>query len=162
MGRGSENKIPFAAAVSLSEEGHPLSLKLNPVPGVTSDAIESWAKKNISASAVVNTSAGRGCFAAVVGEGCKHQLIVVGARKPRDLPEFTWVNTVLGNLRTTLSGAFHAFSYRKYAHSYFAAFVYRFNRRFNLRNLVVSLIADVTRSAPLAQRVIRGNAEAHC
>lgn len=69
---------------------------------------------------------------------------------------------MLGNLKTTLTGAFHAFSYRKYATSYFAAFVYRFNRRFDLRDLVASLIADVARALPLTLRGIRGNAEAHC
>jgi len=34
--------------------------------------------------------------------------------KSRDLPEFTWINTVLGNLKTALSGPFHALKYRKY------------------------------------------------
>jgi len=29
-GRGSENKVPFVAAVSLSDEGHPLRVKLSP------------------------------------------------------------------------------------------------------------------------------------
>jgi hypothetical protein len=78
-------------------------------------------------------SDGLGCFAAVTSAGCLHTPIVVGQRKPRELPEFVWVNTVLGNLKTTLSGAFHAFKYPKYASSYLAAFAYRFNRRFDLR-----------------------------
>lgn len=30
-GRGSENKVPFVAAVSLTDAGHPLRVKLNPV-----------------------------------------------------------------------------------------------------------------------------------
>jgi transposase-like protein len=137
VGRGSENKVPFVAAVSLTDEGFPLHLKLTPVTGFTREAIEAWAKKNLCATAIV-TSDGLGCFAAVVNAGCLHQPIVVGTRKPRKLPEFTWVNTVLGNLKTTLAGAFRAFSYRKYAASYFAAIVYRFNRRFDLRGLVAS------------------------
>jgi hypothetical protein len=29
----------------------------------------------------------------------------VGALKPRDLPEFKWINTVLSNLKTMMSGA---------------------------------------------------------
>ncbi len=32
-GRGSENKIPFVAAISLSDDGRPLRAKLSPVPG---------------------------------------------------------------------------------------------------------------------------------
>jgi len=31
---------------------------------------------------------------------------VVGGRKPKDLPEFQWINTVLGNLKTCLSGSY--------------------------------------------------------
>ena len=33
-GRGSENKVPFVAAVSLNEAGHPMHIKLNLVTGV--------------------------------------------------------------------------------------------------------------------------------
>ena len=80
----------------------------------------------------------------------------------RELPEFVWVNTVLGNLKTTLSGAFHAFKYPKYAGSYLAAFAYRFNRRFDLRRLMARLIIDVSRCKPRSQRVVRGNAEDRC
>ena len=79
------------------------------------------------------TRDGLGCFAAVVDAGCLHQPIMLGALKPRDLPQFKWVNTVLGNLKTTLAGAFHALNYLKYAQRDLAAFAYRFNRRFDLR-----------------------------
>ena len=85
----------------------------------------------------------------------------VGTLKPKDLPEFKWINTVLGNLKTTLSGAFHALKYRKYGQTYLAAFAYRFNRRFDLRGLVATLIADVVRSKPAPEKVVRrGHAEA--
>ena len=39
VGRGSENKVPFVAAVSLSDDGHPLRIKLTPVSGFTLKAI---------------------------------------------------------------------------------------------------------------------------
>ena len=32
VGRGSENKVPFVAAISLSQEGRPLRVQLTPVP----------------------------------------------------------------------------------------------------------------------------------
>jgi hypothetical protein len=41
---------------------------------------------------------------------------------------FTWVNTILGNLKTSMSGTFHAFDFEKYASRYLAAVQYRFNR----------------------------------
>jgi hypothetical protein len=77
---------------------------------------------------------------------------VVGALKPRSLPEFKWINTLLGNLKTMMSGAFKALKYRKYAQTYLGAFAYRFN----LRDLIVRLIVDAARTKPVPKKVIRG------
>ena len=158
-GRGSENKVPFVAAVSLDDKDRPRFLKLSMVSGFTSEAIGKWAKACLAPGCVV-TSDGLGCFAAVTTAGCEHKPVVVGERKPRDLPQFQWVNTVLGNLKTTLAGAYHSLKYRKYAAHYLAAFAYRFNRRFDLRDLVSRLIVDVARCAPIKESVVRQHAEA--
>ena len=157
-GRGSENKVPFVAAVSLDEKDRPRFLKLSMVSGFTSDAIGKWAKANLAPGCAV-ISDGLGC-SAVTAAGCTHQPVVVGGRKPRDMPQFPWVNTVLGNLKTTLAGAYHSLKYSKYAAHYLAAFAYRFNRRFDLRGLVARLIVDVARCAPLKESVVRRHAEA--
>lgn len=159
-GRGSENKVPFVAAVSLNEQGHPMHLKLNLVSGFTLTAIGKWAQANLMPGSVV-TSDGLGCFAAVTNAGCIHMPVVVGGLKPRDLPQFKWVNTVLGNLKTTLAGAFHSLNYGKYADRYLAGFAYRFNRRFDLCALVARLIVDVARCGPAKEKVVRAQAEAH-
>lgn len=158
-GRGSENKIPFVAAVSLNAAGHPLHLKLSPLPGFTCEAIERWARSHLQPGSSVSSD-GLACFAAVVDAGCTHTPTVVGQRKPRELPEFKWVNTILGNLKTTLSGAHKAFKYGKYAKSYLGAFAYRFNCRFNLRELVVRLIVEVAQGGPRPRTAIRA-AEDH-
>ena len=158
-GRGSENKVPFVAAVSVNEAGHPMYLKLNLVTGFTSQAISKWAKASLMPGTFV-ASDGLGCFAAVADAQCIHIPMVVGVLKPRDLPSFKWVNTVLGNLKTTLAGAFHALEYRKYAEHYLAAFAYRFNRRFDLRGLVARLIVDVAQAPPIKEQVVRSHAEA--
>ena len=70
------------------------------------------------------------------------------------------VNTVLGNLKTMLSGAYKAFKYTKYADHYLRAFAYRFNRRFDLADLIVKLVVDVCRAGATPLRVIR-QAEVH-
>lgn len=58
---GSENKVPFVAAVSLCDDGRPLRIKLTPVSGFTLKAILLWAKDNlVPASAVF--SDGLACF----------------------------------------------------------------------------------------------------
>ena len=87
--------------------------------------------------------------------GCTHTVEVVGQRKPRDLPQFKSVNTVLDNLKTMLSGAYKAFGYAKYADRYLGAFAYRFNRRFDLADLVVRLVVDVCRCAATPECIIR-------
>ena len=48
------------------------------------------------------TSDGLGCFSGLTDAGCQHRAIIAGGRKPKDLPEFNWINTVLGNLKTSL------------------------------------------------------------
>ena len=50
--------------------------------------------------------------------------------------------------------------YSKYADRYLAAFSYRFNRRFDLRELITGLIVDVARCRPFKEEVIRVHAEA--
>lgn len=159
VGRGSENKVPILAAVSLNAEGHPHYLKLSRIAGFTSEAVKQWAKTNLRPGSSV-ASDGLACFGAVVDAGCNHVPTVVGQRKPRELPEFKWVNTILGNLKTTLSGAYKAFKYGKYADSYLGAFAYRFNRRFDLHGLVARLIVDVARCRRRPQGIIR-QAETH-
>ena len=64
----------------------------------------------------------------------------MGGRKPKDLPEFSWVNTILGNLKTSFGGAYHAFDFAKYAERYLGAIAYRFNRRFRLDTLPQRLL----------------------
>ena len=153
-GRGSENKVPFVAAISLSAEGRPLYLKMAPVPGFTRKAIADWATMALSPDCAV-TSDGLACFAGVTDAGCQHRVIVAGGRKPKDLPEFNWINTVLGNLKTSLGGAYHAFGFAKYGTRYLGAFVYRFNRRFRLETLPLRLLVAAASIGPRPARWLR-------
>ena len=159
-GRGSENKVAFVAAVSLNAQGHPLRAKLTPVPGFSLAAIGQWARTNLTPGSAV-LSDGLACFAAVASAGCMHQATVVGGRKPKELPAFKWINTVLGNLKTSLSGSYHAFKFRKYAPRYLGAFAYRFNRRFDLKSLPERLLVAAAACLPQPLRVIRA-AEVRC
>ena len=159
-GRGSENKVPFVAAISLSAEGRPLYIKMAPIPGFTRKAIFDWAKADLSPGCRV-TSDGLGCFAGVTDAGCQHQVIVAAGRKPKDLPEFNWINTVLGNLKTSLGGTYHAFDFAKYGTRYLGAFVYRFNRRFHLETLPLRLLVAAATIEPRPASWLR-QAEESC
>jgi hypothetical protein len=121
-GHGSENKVPFMAAISLSAEGRPLYIKMATVPGFTRKAIVGWTNADLAPGCGVSSD-GLCCFAGVTGAGGQHRAFVAGGRKPRDLPEFNWINTVLGNLKTSLGGAYPAFDFAKYGTRYLGAFV---------------------------------------
>jgi hypothetical protein len=128
---------------------------MTPVPGFTRKAIADWAHAALRPGGVV-ISDGLACFAGVTDAGCQHQPIIVGTRRPKDLPEFSWINTVVGNLKTSFGGAYHAFNFAKYGSRYLAAFAYRFNRRFHLETLptrlLVAALAIGPRPAPWLRR----------
>ena len=159
-GRGSENKVPFVAAVSVDAQGHPIYARFTALQGFTSTAIEGWARSTLDTECQVLTD-GLPCFNGIADAGRSHAVIVAGGRKPRDLPQFRWVNTVLGNLKTGLSGAYHAFKFRKYAQRYLSTMTYRFNRRFNLAALPLSLLRAAVNSGPRPDRWLRA-AESSC
>jgi transposase-like protein len=159
-GRGSPNKVPFVAAVSTNDEGHPMRVKLTQIAGFTCEAITTWARTNLTPGCDVRSD-GLACFAGVIDAGCAHSYIVVGRRKPRDMPQFTWVNTVLGNLKTMINGAHKSFKFRKYANQYLGAFAYRFNRRVNLKSLLRDLLGHAATATPVRECQIRGMAEVH-
>jgi hypothetical protein len=71
------------------------------------------------------------------------------------LPQFKAVNTLLGNLKTALSGTYHAFNFAKYAHSYLAELQYRFNRRFDLASILARLLRAASCTPPRSCNVIR-------
>lgn len=147
VGRGSENKVAFVAAVSVSDEGHPLRIKLSTVASFKLKAIAQWACQNLTAGSTVYSD-GLACFSAVTQAGSTHESTVVGARKPKEAPQLPWINTVLGNLKTSLSGSYHGFGFSKYAQQYLGAFAYRFNRRFDLKTLPQRLLVAAAPALP--------------
>ncbi|MGH8477483.1 MAG: IS1595 family transposase, partial [Methylococcales bacterium] len=71
------------------------------------------------------------------------------------------VNTVLGNLKTSLGGAYHAFDFGKYATRYFAALAYRINRPFDRATLPSRLLVAAVAIGPRPEHWLR-SAEASC
>jgi len=138
----------------LTPEGHPKYLKLSPLSGFTRQAISDWAKCSLAPTSLV-LSDGLACFNGVTDADCHHQVIVAGGKKPRDLPDFKWVNTIIGNVKTSLNGAYHAFRFGKYSERCLGAIVYRFNRRFNLRELPNRLLVAAIVMGPSSSATIR-------
>jgi len=144
-GRGSENKIPFVAAVQTNDKGNPVYAIFSPVKAFNIEEIEKWTKERIAPLSEVVTD-GLACFNAVTLAGCIHHKEVVGKkRKSTDMECFNWVNTILGNLKTSFAGTYHAFNYKKYGYRYLAEIQYRFNRRFDLSTILPRLIKAAAR-----------------
>jgi len=154
-GRGSENKVPFVAAVETDASGHPLRAVFSPVETFSQAQIQEWAMKHLAPSATV-VSDGLACFTALTTTGACHLPQVVGTqRKSTDMPCFKWVNTVLGNLKTATSGTYHAFNFRKYGYRYLAEAQYRFNRRFDLSSILSRLLTAATSTGKRTERWLR-------
>ena len=140
VGRGSENMMPFVAAVETNKDGHPIRAVFSPVKSFSSHEIAAWARKSLAPSAVV-VSDGYYCFRAVTKAGCSHEAHVVGKkRKSTDMGCFAWVNTVLSNIKTAVAGTYHGFEFSKYAGRYLSEVQYRFNRRFDLSSIFPRLL----------------------
>jgi ribosomal protein L37AE/L43A len=153
-GRGSENKVPFIAAVQTSPEGHPLYACFAKQP-LTTEAVAIWAAKSLATSAHV-VSDGLWCFRGVKIIGAEHHRTVTGSGKASaKLPQFKAVNTLLSNLKTALTGTYHAFDFAKYAHRYLAEAQYRFNRRFNLASILARLLRAAALTPPRPATLIR-------
>jgi ribosomal protein L37AE/L43A len=139
-GRGSQNKVPIVAAVQTTASGHPLFACLRQQPHTT-EQVAVFAAQHIAPSATV-VSDGLWCFGATAIVGAEHVRVVTGGGKTSvKLPQFKAINTLLGNLKTAISGTYHAFDYAKYAHRYLAELQYRFNRRFDMRSILSRLLA---------------------
>ena len=154
-GRGSENKVPFIAAVETTVDGCPLWMVVSRVKAFNLEEIESWAKRHLAASTWV-VSDGLACFTAVQAAGCRHDPNPVGrGRKSTRMPCFTWVNTVLGNLKTAMSGTYHAFDFDKYGYRYLAEAQYRLNRRFDLTEILPGTLGAAVATGPRTERWLR-------
>lgn len=75
-----------------------------------------------------------------------------GGSKPKELPEFRWINT-LCHIKISLIGAFHAFKISRYAVRYLSTIAYQFNRRFILSALTENLLRACIVMCPRPARI---------
>ena len=65
---------------------------------------------------------------------------------------------MLGNLKTAMTGTYHAIKfakYAKYAHRYLAEVQYRLNRRYDLRAILPRLARAAAAASAMNETVIR-------
>ncbi len=152
-GRGAPGKHPFVAAVQTTEDGHPIRMKCSAVPGFRKDTIERWCRKLLAQGSHV-VSDGFSPFDGIDKAGFSHEKIVTGGGAASvEILALQWINTMLGNIKNSLHGTYHAFR-GKHLPRYLAEFNYRFNRRFELNRLVDRLLYVAVRTPPMPARLI--------
>jgi hypothetical protein len=77
---------------------------------------------------------------------------VIGGRKPKDVPIFQWLNTIIGNVKTALSGTHHTFDFKKDGDHYLNEISYLFNRRFYVKGLLQRLLMAGIGGEPKPER----------
>ena len=151
-GRGAPGKRPFVAAVSTTPEGKPSKVKLRRVKRFTKKAITALAEKTLDLGAQVYTD-GLGCFTGIAAAGATHLPMRIGRLlNPAKMPRFKWVNTILGNVKSAITGTYRAA--RSHANRTLAEFEYRFNRRFDLASMIPRLTYAAVRTAPMPYRLL--------
>lgn len=153
-GRGTPGKTAFVAAVEKSKDNEPVRIKLTKVKSFSMTELERWSRHHLTPGSVV-VSDGLYCFTQVTKAGCIHKPIVTGGGRSSAIhPSFHWVNTILGNLKNTVRGTYHAVQ-PKHASRYLAEFQYRFNRRYDLRAMLPRLVFAAARTKPWPERILK-------
>lgn len=153
-GRGSENKIPFVLAVQ--------TIGINAKPDVVCvaqlpfrrEAIAEFCAKHLVRPLTV-VSDGLDCFAAAADAGIHQRIVTGGGKASAKHPEFQAVNIMLSNLKTALTGTYHAFKFCKYAFRYLAEFQYRFNRRRDMPGMLHEMLTTLAGVRPAHMASIR-------
>jgi transposase-like protein len=153
-GRGAAGKTPFVAAVAVTGDGKPDQIILRCVAGFRKAAIGKLARTALAAGADVVSDALK-CFTAVTGAGCLHTQIKTGSGpKAAKHPQFKWVNTVLGNIKSAIVGTYRAVR-AKHVPRYLAEFEYRFNRRYRLETMIARLANVSLRTPPMPYGLLK-------
>jgi hypothetical protein len=158
-GRGAAGKTPMIIAVQTkvderTGEAHPWFVRLDVLPNFRHDVLVAWAEQALDPETLM-VSDGLSCFVAAGAQVNLHQRVVVGVRKSSELDCFHWVNTLLGNIKSSIQGTYHGFSVRKYAARYLGEIQYRFNRRFDLSAMIPRLLKSCVLTPPCIEKHLR-------
>ncbi|ACD58194.1 ISXo2 putative transposase [Xanthomonas oryzae pv. oryzae PXO99A] len=155
-GRGSENKQPFVIAVQVDHtHEHPVFAVIEPVKAFDNASLEDWIARRLEPECEVYSD-GLACFRRLEEAGHAHTTLDTGGgRAATDVQGARWLNVVLGNVKRAISGTYHAVGQAKYARRYLAEAAYRFNRRFDLKQMLPRLATALLRCTPCPERVLR-------
>ena len=142
------------AAIFLNAAGHPINAKISSVTGLSSGVIVGWAQQHSSSRRSV-LSDGLACIRSLVAAGSSRSVVETGGRHPTDLPEFRWMNILLGNMKISFSSTFHAFKLFKYAKRYLEGVCCLFHRSLDMATVTERIINALGVCMPCPERALR-------
>lgn len=131
-------------------------MRLTPVANFTNADMTQWARCHVGPGCHVVRDGTR-AFAQVRQVGAGHERhITGGGRQGARTPQLRWVNTLLGNFKTSLAGTLYSFKHAKYGARYLAEFACRFNRRFDMPAMIpmVTACGCVDQTSAIAQSAL--------
>ena len=146
-GRGSPGKTPIIVAVETTDDGKPKRIKLRRIARFKRKRVKSLTKRIVTEGARVVTD-GLACFKGTADAGCTHVVFPTGkGRRAARHPEFTRLNTILGNIKSAIVGTYRAVR-KKHISRTLAEFEWRFNHRTNLAAMIPVLAYAAVRTRP--------------
>lgn len=153
-GRGAGRQRPFLAAVQTEDGLKPHLISLQALNRVSGQSILKWGKTHLHAKAHVVTD-GWKVYRTLDANGWKHEAkraVSKGWRRAKH-PAFSWVNTILANLKGNILGVCRAIQ-PKHLPRYLAEFQYRFNRRYDLSTILPRLLWASALTPPMPYRLL--------
>jgi transposase-like protein len=128
------------------------SMRLIQIPNATRAVLNSFVENSIRTEETTVFTDAWGSYKALTQLGIDHRPRN-GGHGHQALDILPWAHTALGNLKTWLRGAFHAVS-PKHLQRYLDEFSYRFDRRWNERELFGFVLRRVAGGQPLPYRLL--------
>ena len=134
---------PFIAALQTSANGRPITIKLSPVKNFNRENMQSWLEENVC-DCCETICDSRHCYETIC-DICKDKTHMGILAEVMNKNGRNWMNIILSNIKASIYGTFHNINFERYAYRYLADLQYRFNRRFNLKEMFYGLITSAAR-----------------
>jgi len=151
---GTAGKTPLVAMCELDGKGNPHRIAFELVKGHRRASVAAMAEDRLLQGAAVLTD-GLKAFMGFADAGMGHEAVILrSTRASCNRPRFVWVNTVIANVKNSLTGTFRA-TRKVHAQRYLAQFVWRFNRRWDLPSLLGRLLHAASRTPPFPYGLVK-------
>ena len=102
------------------------------------EILEQWFKKNISGPCETICDNVH-CYK-LLQAVCHDKKSCLLFKKIHIRASFSWLHTVVNNIKTSIYDTFHRIDYEHYGYRYFGELQYRFHRRFDLKKIFYGLL----------------------